>query len=114
MITQTHIYTHRESKTGFLMINLKFSAVTKVLEPVKDQIHQELAPKLTATDSLLKDNIGKMVRSRVRLGPDVIFFSCSIQPSMKLMLLINVKMPTIVGILTFTSRINEWLWLTMT
>ena len=43
------------------------SAVTKVLEPVKDQIHQDLAQKLTATDSLLKDNIGKMVRSRVRL-----------------------------------------------
>ena len=29
---------------------------------------------------------------------------------MKVILLINVKMPTIVGILTFISRINDWLW----
>ena len=28
---------------------------------------------------------------------------------MKLILLINVKMPAIVGILTFMSRINDWL-----
>ena len=32
--------------------------------------------------------------------------SCSTQLSMKFILLINVKMPTIVGILTFISRIN--------
>ncbi|KAK3581118.1 hypothetical protein CHS0354_033911 [Potamilus streckersoni] len=38
--------------------------VTKSLEPVKEQIHLEMAQKLTATDSLLKDNIAKMVRSR--------------------------------------------------
>ena len=40
-------------------------AAAKALEPVKEQLHQELAQKLTATDALLKDNIGKMVRSRV-------------------------------------------------
>ena len=34
-------------------------------------------------------------------------FSCSIQLSMKFFLLINVKMPTIVGILTFMSRTNS-------
>ena len=34
------------------------------------------------------------------------FFSCLTQLSMKIILLINVKMPTIVGILTFMSRIN--------
>ncbi|KAH3855139.1 hypothetical protein DPMN_097700 [Dreissena polymorpha] len=38
--------------------------ITKVLEPVRDQIHHDMAQKLTATDSLLKDNISKMVRSR--------------------------------------------------
>ena len=48
-------------------------------------------------------------------------FSISAQLSMKFILLINVKMPTIVGILTFISRINEalliktwkfhWFWL---
>ena len=40
-------------------------------------------------------------------GPKVIkLFPCSNQLSMKLILLINVKMPTVVGILTFMSRIN--------
>ena len=40
-------------------------------------------------------------------GPKVIkLFSCSTQLSMKLILLIYVKMPTIVGILTFISMIN--------
>ena len=33
-------------------------------------------------------------------------FSCATQLSMKFILLINVKMPTMVGILTFMSRIN--------
>ena len=43
-----------------------------------------------------------------RSGPEVIklFFSCSTQLSTKFILLINVKMPTIVGILTFISMIN--------
>ena len=40
-------------------------------------------------------------------GPEVIkLFSCSSQLRLKFILLINVKMPTIVGILTFISRIN--------
>ena len=43
----------------------------------------------------------------VRSGPTVIkTFSCSTQLSTKFILLINVKMPTIVGILTFYSMIN--------
>ena len=42
-----------------------------------------------------------------RSGPEVIkLFSCLTQMSIKLILLINVKMPTIVGILTFISMIN--------
>ena len=41
-------------------------------------------------------------------GSEVIkLFSCSTQLSMKFFLLINVKMPTIVGILTFMSRKNS-------
>ena len=37
-------------------------------------------------------------------GPEVIkLFSCSTQLSMKFFLLLNVKMPTVVGILTFMS-----------
>ena len=42
--------------------------------------------------------------SSMRPGPEVIkLFSCSTQLRMKFFLLINVKMPTIVGILTFMS-----------
>ena len=45
-------------------------------------------------------------------GPKVIkLFSCSTQHSMKFSLLINVKMPTNVGILTFMSRKNSILGL---
>ena len=41
-------------------------------------------------------------------GPEVIkLFSCSTQLSMKFFLLINVKMLTFVGILTFMSRKNS-------
>ena len=41
-------------------------------------------------------------------GPEVIkLFSCSTQLSMKFFLLINVKMPTTVGILTFASGKNS-------
>ena len=36
-------------------------------------------------------------------------FSCSAQLRLKFIWLINVKMPTIVGILTFISRISYWL-----
>ena len=44
-------------------------------------------------------------------GPEVIkLFSCSTQLRLTFILLINVKMPTIVGILTFISRINYRLW----
>ena len=41
---------------------------------------------------------------------DIKLFSCSAQLRLKFILLINVKMPTIVGIITFISRINYRLW----
>ena len=45
-------------------------------------------------------------------GPEVIkLFSCSTQLSMKFILLINVEMPTVVGISTFMSRKNSILYL---
>ena len=44
----------------------------------------------------------------VKPGLKVIkLFSCSTQLGMKFILLINVKMPTVVGILTFISRIID-------
>ena len=45
-------------------------------------------------------------------GPEVIkSFPCSVQLSMTFFLLINVKMPIIVGVLTFMSRKNSILGL---
>ena len=40
------------------------------------------------------------------LGPNGYKISCSTQLSMKFIMLINVEMPTIVGISTYISRIN--------
>ena len=43
-----------------------------------------------------------------KTGPEVVkLFSCSTQLSLKMFLLINVKMPTVVGILTFMSGKNS-------
>ena len=48
----------------------------------------------------------------MRTGPEVIkLFSCSTQLTMKFSLPIIVKMPTVVGILTFISRKNSILGL---
>ena len=43
---------------------------------------------------------------RIRSRGYETFFSCSAQLRLKFIMLINVKMPTVVGILTFISRIN--------
>ena len=53
-----------------------------------------------------------MVTPLFKPGPKVIkLFSCSTQLSMKFFLLVKVKMPTIVGILTFMSGKNSILGL---
>ena len=55
---------------------------------------------------------GKTCLISEEVWPEVIkLFSCSTQLSMKFFLLINVKMPTIVGILTFMSGKNSILGL---
>ena len=49
--------------------------------------------------------VKKSALSRAISGPEVIkLFSCSTQLSMKFSLLINMKMPTIVGIFIFISK----------
>ena len=56
--------------------------------------------------SFLFTNEVRGIESRIcrqRTGTEVIFFSCSTQLSMKSFQLINVKMPTVVGILTLMS-----------
>ena len=69
--------------------------------------------KVSVNDFIIKSAaIALQVRNFVVSfpGKEVIkLFSCSAQLSQKFILLINVKMPTIVGILTFISRINYWL-----
>ena len=43
----------------------------------------------------------------MKAGSEVMkLFSCSTKVSMQFIMLINVKIPTIVGILTFISKIN--------
>ena len=62
---------------------------------------------LIATRRLKVAGHGLYFHSSPSPGPEVIkLFSCSAQLRLKFILLINVKMPTIVGILTFMSRIN--------
>ena len=57
----------------------------------------------------IADNEESLITSEP--GPKVIkLFSCSTQLSMKFILLINVKMATIVAILTLINRINSRLW----
>ena len=51
----------------------------------------------------LCDNLGQ---KQYTSGPKIIKLLCSTQVSMKFIMLINVKMPTNVGILTFISMIN--------
>ena len=63
-------------------------------------------------DKVLKIGIPKIITILVlkinQFCPEVIkLFTCSTQLSMKFFLLINVKMPTIVGILTFMSGKNS-------
>lgn len=41
----------------------------KVLGPVTEQLNTSIAQKLTATDQLMKENIHKLVKSKVRLHP---------------------------------------------
>ena len=57
------------------------------------------------------DRISASSRNRVQALEAIKLFSCSTQLRMKFFLLMNVKMPTIVGILTFTSEQNSILGL---
>ena len=53
----------------------------------------------------VKDSLSLM---QAESGPEIIKISCSTQLSMKFFLLINVEMPTVVGISTFISRKNSF------
>nr|XP_039255621.1 enhancer of mRNA-decapping protein 4-like isoform X1 [Styela clava] len=44
--------------------NTVLPGLSRSLDPLKDQLHSSFAQKLTATDSVLKDSLGKLVRSK--------------------------------------------------
>jgi hypothetical protein len=44
-----------------------FLALVSTVEPLKHQIHIEMTQKLTTTDHLLKENIAKLVHSKVMI-----------------------------------------------
>ena len=68
---------------------------------------QKACPKLSEGHETIKLYLASNKRYMYTPGPEVIkLFSYSIQLSTKFILLINVKMPTIVNILTFISMIN--------
>lgn len=41
------------------------SGITELVNPIKDSIHKEVAAKLTSTDNVVKEQISKLIRSRV-------------------------------------------------
>ena len=69
---------------------------------------QKACPKLSEGHETIRLYLGSNKRYNMYTpGPKLIeLFSYSTQLSKKFILLINVKMPTIVGILTFISMIN--------
>ena len=59
-----------------------------------------------------KGHKNEIIKQKASDGLEVMkLFSCSAQLRLKFVLLITVKMPTVVGILTFMSRINYRLWI---
>ena len=66
----------------------------------------ELAKDFSLTSEVFDytKNETSIMKVITKLGPEVLKKSCSTQLSMNVFLLINVKMPTIVGILTFMAR----------
>ena len=83
---------------------LKPCCVRAILSPMETVYH--------ITGALMGQTlktIQEWIRASNQLGLEVVkLFSCSTQLSMKFILLINVKMPTIIDILKFISKINDW------
>ena len=90
-----HHYLAEEKRAGFLLLCASLCPFV-----LMSWYHN---PSLSfRTDSFYTTHL-----TEGKTGPEVIkLFPCSTQLSTKFILLINVKMPTIVGILTFISMIN--------
>ena len=53
------------SGTECMMFGALVTALISTVEPLKHQLHIEMTQKLTSTDHLLKENITKLVHSKV-------------------------------------------------
>ena len=42
-----------------------FSVISSIIEPLRTGLHMELSQKLTATDALMKENVTKLMTSKV-------------------------------------------------
>lgn len=51
--------------SGCVMFGAFVTALISTMEPLKHQLHIEMTQKLTSTDHLLKENIAKLVHSKV-------------------------------------------------
>ena len=112
-IKRPHIVLYEAAKKYGNIMSFKLGCERIVVLSGYDTIHEALVkqsdvfsdrPPLAITKMFTKDGGGTCT------GPEVIkLFSCSTQLSKKIFifLFINVKMPTIVGILTFMSRKNS-------
>ena len=107
---------------GFVCFVLYWAKISG--EPLQDHWSSGFSlspPERTAASALLStidliNQVCMIHQEKMCLGfrpgqEDIKLFSCSTQLSMKLILLINVKMPmiTIVSTSAFISRINDWL-----
>ena len=101
-IVQSNIREKQEKKSGDCAI------YTRKVKRNKARIHVRVALHCVNT-YITNDRNDKITYAPSKnSGLEVIklFFSCSIQLSMKFSLLINMKTPTIVGIFIFISREN--------
>ena len=80
-----------------------YKCSSKTAQPIRRPFHLffQLFTHIPTRDIVLPELKHEKTRPRC-----VELFSCSTQLSIKLITLINVKMPTIVGILAFISMIN--------
>ena len=87
---------------------LALEILTLLLEAPTDDSVEIVVGFLKECGQKLTDVTPRGINGNVyRPGPKVIkLFPCLTQLSTKFILLINVKMPTIIGILTFISMIN--------
>ena len=97
--SQTNVFL--KSFNSVLYMYLYFQEGKTALHLAAEEGHLE------TVDVLCDFNASPNSETIVSRGPEVVKMSCSTQLTMNFFLLINIKMPTIVGILTFVSWKNS-------